>query len=369
MNHYTKRLALLQSELAARNLTGAVLAGGDNMRYIGGFAEGGHERLVALFVPAEGEPVFVVPKMNAPQAARNLAGFTQVVGWTDEAGWLPDVSRILEAWPDGVVAIDDELHSVHLLALQSLSARHRYTPAGPLMSSLREIKTADELDAMQRSGALTDAVCAEAVKHLRLGITEVEFADIIARLYRANGTKPEFALICFGENAALPHHHTGSRKLQAGDVVIIDIGCRVDDYASDITRTFAFGEPDPEAKTVYETVYRAHMAAMQHARPGVSCESVDAAARSVIQEAGYGEFFVHRTGHGIGLSTHEPPYIVAGSTQALQQGMCFSDEPGIYLPGRFGVRIENILTVTETGVRSLNAPPPPSLTVLTVEPR
>src|SRR5262249_54068418 len=147
-------------------------------------------------------------------------------------------------------------------------------------------------------------------------------------------------------------------RLKQGDVVIIDIGCRIEDYASDITRTIAFGEPDPEAKSVYETVYAAHRAAYDLARPGVACEEVDAAARSVIDRAGYGEFFIHRTGHGIGLSTHEPPYIVEGNRQPLREGMCFSDEPGIYLPGRFGVRIENIVTVTADGVKYLNEDPP-----------
>ena len=183
---------------------------------------------------------------------------------------------------------------------------------------------------------------------------------------KRRNTSPSFPpLICFGANAALPHHHTGATPLKAGDMVILDIGCVSENYASDITRTISFGTPsDPDAAEIYEIVYRAHSAVMENVKPGTSGEKADRFARDVITKAGYGEFFVHRTGHGIGLSTHEPPYIVEGNHEPLLPGMCFSDEPGIYLPGRFGVRIENIVTMTENGVRSLNAPASPTLRIM-----
>jgi Xaa-Pro aminopeptidase len=289
-----------------------------------------------------------------------------VRGWNDETGWQPIVGDLLADWqPNGRgLAIDDELQSVHLLGIQKLVNGTPCIAAGDLMSRLREIKTSEELELMERSGALTDSVYEESLSALRAGVTELEVQDAIAQAYKRRGTTPAFALICFGANSAIPHHHTGTARLECGDVVILDIGCVLDNYSSDITRTVAFGPPDAEAYKVYEIVDRAHRAAFDAARPGVACEDVDAAARSVIAGAGYGEYFIHRTGHGIGLSTHEPPYIVKGNSQPLKEGMCFSDEPGIYLAGRFGVRIENIVTVTSSGVRYLNADPPRTLTVI-----
>ncbi|NLH98471.1 MAG: M24 family metallopeptidase, partial [Chthonomonadales bacterium] len=170
--------------------------------------------------------------------------------------------------------------------------------------------------------------------------------------------------VCFGPNTALPHHRTDATQLVAGSMVILDLGGCLDGYQSDITRTVAYGQVSDEAAHIYDIVYEAHVAAMEAARPGVTCESVDAAARNTIAQAGYGPNFIHRTGHGIGLSTHEPPNLVEGDRTVLQPGMCFSDEPGIYLSGRFGVRIENIITITGTGSRSLNHPAPSRLPVL-----
>jgi Xaa-Pro aminopeptidase len=232
------------------------------------------------------------------------------------------------------------------------------------MAQLREIKTADELSLLRCSAEVTDAVYEECLPALREGMTELEMQEVIAQAYKRRGTRPAFAIVCFGANSALPHHHTGESRLKRGDIVVLDIGCVLDGYASDITRTVAFGDPDPEAFRVYEVVYAAHRAAFEAGRPGVTCESVDRAARAVIEQAGYGENFIHRTGHGIGLSTHEPPYIVEGNTRLLEEGMCFSDEPGVYLPGRFGVRVENIVTVTADGLRYLNADPPARLPLL-----
>ncbi len=360
MSDYSGRIARLQAQMRAEGAALTLLAGTDQMRYLTGWREGGHERFVGLFVPAEGAPAFVVPKMNAPQARETPVGIAQVLGWEDHTGWQGDVETLLAGWGIGMestVLVDDELLSVHLLALQTLCPGTTFRSAGAIMASLRQIKTEAELTAMQRAADMIDAIYEESLGWLREGITEIAFHDLILAAIKREGSRPSFSpLICFGANAALPHHHTGEAALKKGDVVIIDIGCISDNYASDITRTVAFGEPtDPDAKHVYSIVSQAHLAARAFGRPGVSGEATDAAARKVITEAGYGDYFVHRTGHGIGLSTHEPPYIVKGNDQPLQPGMCFSVEPGIYLPGRFGVRIENIVTVTADGIRSLDA--------------
>ncbi|HLV80963.1 MAG TPA: Xaa-Pro peptidase family protein [Chthonomonadaceae bacterium] len=370
MSDYAGRVARLQAAMRAQGAVWAVLAPSAAMRWLTGWMEGGHERLLALFVPAEGDPVFVVPAMNAAQAKTNPAGLQKVAGWNDDSGWQGSVQPVLQAWSagrrGGVALIDDELMSVHLLGLQALFPGLTYQPAGETMARLREVKTPDELAALERAAALIDAICEEALGRLAEGMTEAEFAEILLGLMKREGVGPSFPpLIGFGANGAMPHHHTGNTPLRRGDVAVIDIGCVWDHYASDITRTVAFGAPrDAEAARVYEIVSQAHHAAREAVRPGVSGEEVDAAARRVIADAGYGPQFIHRTGHGIGLSTHEPPYIVGGNKAPLQPGMCFSVEPGIYLPDRFGVRIENIVTVTADCARSLNAEAPRQLRVL-----
>ncbi len=366
MPDYASRIRRIQEELRADGLGGAVFAPTAQMRYLSGFAESGHERLLALFVPAEGEPAFVVPEINAEQTRANPAGIDRVFGWGDSGGWYDAVQDLLSDWClDGRgLAIDDELMSVHLLALQRLVPRSPCVAAGALMARLREVKTADEIAALARSASVTDAVYEETLPYLREGVTERDIQDTVAQAYKRRGTRPEFAIVCFGPHTALPHHSPGSRRLGRGDLVILDIGCIVDDYYSDITRTVAYGPPDAEAVSVYQIVLAAHQAAYRRIAPGVTGAAVDSAARDVISEAGYGAYFIHRTGHGIGLSGHEPPYIVAGNGAPLKAGMCFSDEPGIYLPGRFGVRIENIVAVTPEGARYLNAAPPEELVVV-----
>lgn len=368
MSDFKGRIARLQELMQKQGAALAVLAGTDQMRYLSGWREGGHERFVGLLVPAKGDPAFVVPAMNAPQAKKTPVGITNVLGWDDATGWKGDVQSLLAQWQiaEGTALIDDEMHSVHLLDLQALFPGLRFVAAGETMTRLREIKTEAELAAMQKAADMIDEIYEESLGKLAEGMTELDFADVILAAIKKRGSQPSFPpLICFGPDAALPHHHTGDRKLQRGDIVIIDIGSIADGYASDITRTVSFGTPsDPDAARIYSIVNQAHWQARNTAHPGVSGEAVDAAARKVITDAGYGPQFLHRTGHGIGLSTHEPPNIVKGNTAPLQPGMCFSIEPGIYLSDRFGVRIENIVTMTENGVRSFNADAPTELRVV-----
>ncbi len=369
MSDYNRRIELLQRQLTAAEADFGLLAGTDHMQYLTGWKEGGHERFVGLFVPAHGEPGFVVPAMNARQAQTTPAAVKDVSGWQDETGWhvsAKDWIRRAGIGANFKALVDDELLSVHLLGLQSLYPAASFAPIGDTMAALREIKTEAELAEMQAAADLIDQIVEESLEILTEGMTELELQSWLLDAFSRFDTAPSFTpLCCFGANGAMPHHHTGTAKLKAGDIVIIDSGCKSAGYASDITRTVAFKHVgDDEANRVYDVVYRAHIAGRNHAKPGVSGESVDAAARAVIENAGYGEFFVHRTGHGIGLSTHEPPYIVKGNTAPLKPGMCFSVEPGIYLPGRFGVRIENIVTCTEDGCRSLDAEPSPTLRVV-----
>lgn len=365
MPDYAGRIAKAQALLRDTGLGGAALAPTDHMRYLTGWAEQGYERLIALFLPASGEPVFVVPELNAEQARANPAGIADVRGWSDASGWLEVAfGAMRDLGFGGRAAVDDELAAAHLLGLQSLDPAIRWQTLGPLLARLREIKDADELEALRRSARVADAAYLAVLPSLRPGITEAAVRSELGRFFEDQGARSWFGLVCFGANSAHPHHHSGPTALREGDVVILDLGCVLDDYASDITRTVAYGEPGPGARQVYSIVLDAHRAAQRAAKPGVACQDVDRAARTVIADAGYGECFIHRTGHGIGLSGHEPPYIVEGNDRILQPGMCFSDEPGIYLPGRYGVRIENILSVTGAGAESLNAAPSERLVVL-----
>ena len=220
---------------------------------------------------------------------------------------------------------------------------------------LRAIKDADELERLAAAGAAADACFEEIVKVRFAGRTENEVAaDLAALLIDHGHSQVDFTVVGSGPNGANPHHEAGDRTIEEGDMIVLDFGGLKDGYGSDTSRTIHVGEPTGEEREVFEIVRRAQQAGYEAVRPGVACQEIDRACRRVITDAGYGEQFLHRTGHGIGLTTHEPPYMVEGSQHPLEPGMCFSIEPGIYLLGRFGVRIEDIVTVTEDGGRRLN---------------
>ncbi len=361
MNEYDERLERLKHTLACRGLNGAVVGATDHMRYLVGWAEPPGERMMVLVVMPNGRFFLLVPSLYEDDARSRTRGLP-VMAWHDNAGWATPIQEGLGgSWSGGCIAVDDELAAGHLLALQALFPNVTWAPLGPIMAQIRGVKSDVEIQRMERSAQLADAVFATIVTELNVGMTEAEVQRRIVDEFAARGALSSWAIVCFGSNTALPHHSSGSRPLQKGDLVILDLGCCLDGYQSDITRTGSFGPPPTEASAVYEIVHEAHLAAMRAAVPGATCESVDAVARDVIARNGYGDRFIHRTGHGIGMTTHEPPNLVAGDKTVLVPGMCFSDEPGIYLTGRFGVRIENIITVTAEGARSLNAAAPATL--------
>ncbi len=360
MGEHARRIEALQQALTANGCIGAVVAATDQMRYLVGWAEPPGERMLALAVPAIGSPSLLVPALYEDDARARVHG-VPVASWHDSVGWTGEMAAMLDGWTKGVVAIDDELAAGHLLSLQAMLPGTSWKPLGWLMATLRGVKSADEIARMERSAQVADSVFETIVTEFRPGVSEREVQSRIMDEFSRRAASSAWAIVCFGPNTALPHHHSGDRRLQAGDMVILDLGCCFDGYQSDITRTGCYGRPTDEAREVYAIVHEAHMAVMAAARPGVTCESVDAAAREVIRRHGYGDRFIHRTGHGIGLSTHEPPNLVEGDMTEIRPGMCFSNEPGIYLTGRFGVRIENIITVVPDGARSLNAPAPSML--------
>ncbi|WP_370950009.1 M24 family metallopeptidase [Amycolatopsis sp. cg5] len=346
---------------AAKSGTDALLiTPGSDLRYLIGAGGGSFERLTTLVVPADGAPALVVPKLEAPGYADTPTEELgiDILTWVDGddpyklvAGRLGKPAR---------VAVSDFTPALHVLALRDALGDAEQVLAGPVVRELRMRKDAAEIEALRTAGAAIDRVHARVGEWLRAGRTEAEVgADIAAAIVEEGHTEAEFVIVGSGPNGASPHHSVSDRVIEQGDVVVVDIGGPIaEGYNSDSTRTYAVGEPrDADVAATYAILQRAQAAAVAAVRPGVTAEQIDAAAREVIAEAGFGEYFIHRTGHGIGLDVHEEPYIIAGNDLPLEAGMAFSVEPGIYQPGRWGARIEDIVVVTETGVESFNNRP------------
>ena len=346
-----ERLTRLRAEMAANGIDLLAVGPTANMRYLLGFAPYPDERLTLLLVRQDDARI-VVPSVNA----ENVAAGTDLplVIWQDEDGPGDAVRDALAARAVDALAIDGATRSDFLLPLLEIAAPMRVISAGGLLGALRERKSPAEVEALVRVAAQADRAMAAAVAACVPGATEAEVAWAAERAFRLDGAEQvQFTLVASGPNGAFPHHHSGPRKLQVGDAIVVDIGATLDGYQSDITRTVYLGEPPEAVARAYEAVLAANVAGRGAVRPGVTAGDVDRATRAVLEEAGLGEFFVHRTGHGIGLEVHEPPWIIAGSEVVLEEGMTFSIEPGVYLPGEYGIRVEDIVAVTADGVRTL----------------
>ncbi len=340
--------------------TGLLIAPGSDLRYLLGRAGDSLERLTTLVIPAAGPPALVVPKLEAPGFADlPLAELgVEVVTWVDGDDPYGVAAERLGG-PERV-AVSDFTPALHVLALRETLPKAEQVLAGPIVRELRMRKDAAEIEALRKAGAAIDRVHARVGEWLRPGRTEAEVgADIATAIVEEGHALAEFIIVGSGPNSASPHHGVSDRVIEAGDVVVVDIGGPVaEGYNSDSTRTYAVGRPrDADVAATYAVLRDAQQAAVDAVRPGASAESIDAAARDVIAAAGFGDFFIHRTGHGIGLDVHEEPYIVGGNGLILEPGMAFSVEPGIYQPGRWGARIEDIVVVTENGVEPMNRRP------------
>ena len=350
---------------AAAGVDALLVSPGSDLRYLLGADGESHERLTCLVLPAAGsaaEPALVVPKLEYP----GYAGVptddlgVHVATWVDGEDPHRLVADLLKAGAPKSVAVADLMPALHTLALRDALPDARQSLAGPVLRELRMRKDASEIAALRKAGAAIDRVHARMGEWLRPGRTEAEVgADIAAAIVAEGHTAAEFVIVGSGPNGASPHHGVSDRVIEKGDVVVVDIGGPVPEgYNSDSTRTYAVGVPGfDDVVGTYAVLQAAQQAAVDAAGPGVTAEAVDAAARDVIADAGFGEYFVHRTGHGIGLDVHEDPYIVSGNDLVLEVGMAFSVEPGIYLPGRWGARIEDIVVVTEEGAVRLNTRP------------
>jgi Xaa-Pro aminopeptidase len=342
-----------------------VVTPGSDLRYLCGYAAHAMERLTALAVPRRGEPLLVVPRLEAPMVDASPAGALglELLAWdeTDDpfARLGEAVTARLGSAPSRV-AVGNRTWAEHALGIQRALPGASLELAGPLLDRLRMVKTPAEVEELARAGAAIDRVHARMGEWLRVGRTEAEVgADIAAAILAEGHVSVDFTIVGSGPNGASPHHDVSDRRVEEGDVVVVDIGGQTaTGYRSDSTRTYAVGRPPgSDVAEWYAVLQAAQEAATAAVRPGVTCEAIDAAARDLIAGAGWGEHFIHRTGHGIGLDTHEAPYIVEGNDLPLVPGMTFSVEPGIYLAGRCGARIEDIVVCTDDGVRILNDGP------------
>jgi Xaa-Pro aminopeptidase len=355
------RLDRARAAAADAGADALVITPGSDLRYLLGAIGSSFERLTCLVLAAaQGEPTLVVPKLEAPGYDHlPLADLgVRVATWVD--GEDPYALAAQAAGGPTTVAISDFTPALHVLGLKQALPNAGQTLAGPVLRELRMRKDAAEVDALAEAGAAIDRVHARVGEWLRPGRTEAEVgADIAAAIVAEGHAEAEFVIVGSGPNGASPHHALSDRVIERGDVVVVDIGGPVaSGYCSDSTRTYSVGAPrDADVKDTYAVLQAAQAAAVQAVKPGVTAQEIDAAAREVIADAGFGEYFIHRTGHGIGLDVHEEPYIMDGNALPLEPGMAFSVEPGIYQPGRWGARIEDIVVVTAQGVRSLNNQP------------
>ncbi|HYX94452.1 MAG TPA: Xaa-Pro peptidase family protein [Geodermatophilus sp.] len=364
-------LVTIDRAYAARQVAAAtgvdllVVTPGSDLRYLCGYSAHAMERLTALAVPRRGEPFLVVPRLEAPMVDASPAGDLglEVLAWDETDDPFALLGRTATARLGAAparVAVGDRTWALHALGVAGALPGAALELASPVLDRLRMVKTPAEVAELAAAGAAIDRVHARMGEWLRVGRTEAEVgADIAAAILAEGHVSVDFTIVGSGPNGASPHHELSDRVVADGDVVVVDIGGETaTGYRSDCTRTYAVGRaPGAEVAEWYAVLQEAQASSSAAVRPGVTAEAVDAAARDVIAAAGWGEYFIHRTGHGIGLDTHEAPYIVAGNDLPLEPGMAFSVEPGIYLPGRCGARIEDIVVCTDDGVTALNEGP------------
>ncbi len=350
---YADRLRRAQEELVRQGVDLLLVGPSSDFRYLTGHDAHLSERLTLLLLPREGNPTVVVPVLEAPTVA-DRRDLVDVHTWEETQAPADLVATLAGGVAGKTVAVGDQLWSVFLLRLQAAMPGATWISATPAMRTLRMIKDFRELELLQDAARRTDDAWEEFITQPLAGQTEREALERLSALTRQRGLAGAWGLCASGPNSASPHHATSDRVIQPGDAVIFDWGGTIEGYYSDVTRTVHVGEPSDEFRRVYDIVYRANQATLDAVQPGVPCEALDEAARDLITGEGYGAAFLHRVGHGLGLDVHEEPYLVAGNDLPLRAGMVFSDEPGIYLEGRFGVRIEDAVLCTDTGGERLN---------------
>lgn len=351
------RLSHARKALAGAGVDALLITPGPDLRWLTGYEALPLERLTCLVLPADADPFLVAPGLEVPAVNASAVPSLgiDVVGWGETEDPYALVAARLPT-STARVGLANRMWAEQVLRFRAALPAAEQTVASTVLADLRMRKAPDEVDALRRAGQAIDRVHARMSEFLVPGRTEREAGREIAAAILAEGHETvDFVIVGSGPNGASPHHEVGDRVLERGDVVVVDIGgTTAEGYCSDCTRMYTLGEPPAEFREYFAVLHEAQLAACAHARPGVTAESVDAAARQVIAAAGYGDAFLHRTGHGIGVETHEEPYIVQGNATVLEPGMAFSIEPGIYLAGKHGARIEDIVVATRDGAERLN---------------
>ncbi len=351
-----QRLQTLCLECKRSEFDAVVLASAEALGYFFGLFEHSHERFMAMLVRANGDFAFICPSLTSSQARR--CGITTIKDWSDGQNPYQLFEELCDDWDirTGLIGIEESLGSGHLLQMQTVVPGARYVGAGELISVPMRAKSDQEIAYLKAAGAIVDDVFEWSLNHLKPGMTEIQIQGMLQSEILIRGAGLNFCIVAAGPGSAEPHHLTGNAKTIQDQPLLIDFGCTLEHYHADITRMVYFGEPSEEYLAVHEAVYGAHMASYKLVAPGILASEVDRAGRAIIEDAGYGEYFVHRTGHGIGLHGHEAPYISSNNATPLFNGDCFSIEPGIYLEGKFGIRLENIVACGVAGhdVVSLN---------------
>ena len=379
---YEDRISRAQALLPAQDASALLIGVGADLQWLTGYAAHLLERLTMLVIPATGRSTLVVPRLElagARDCTAAGAGLLDLVTWEETEDPFELVARLLDesdsrpeiqigalggAWGnlDGLL-VSDRLWATFLLRLQAVNPDAAFGLASSVLSDLRAVKDAEEVELLRRAAHAADRAVTKVAHGRLIGRTEADIAkDVREALVSEGHDEASFWIVASGPNSASPHHEPGQRVVQAGEPLLLDIGGRIEGYASDITRTFwvtgdADGRPTDEFQHLYDVLYEAQRTSTEAAKVGVPAEEVDAAGRNVIEAAGFGENFIHRTGHGMGIEGHEDPYIVAGNSRPLEAGNAFSIEPGIYLDGRYGARIEDCVVSTADGPDSLNVAP------------
>lgn len=355
---YKKRIEQVQRYIESSDIDFAFLTPSPNYQYLAGYSFDMHERLTALVIKKDEDPQIVAPSFEVfGQSSKTW--IKDFIPWAEDDNPYAIVSGLVgENAVRPSVLFDESITLGVFWALEkSIGGFSKTSSLSQLINSMRLIKTNEEINLMKKAGHIINDAILKAFSEAKVGMTELSVQQVVHREIIRQGAIPTFASVQFGENSAIPHYVAGNRTLKKSDVVLMDCGCMLYGYNTDMTRVGVVGPPTEEVERVHSIVLKANETAIQKITPGMTCGTADGLARRVINESGYGDYFTHRLGHGIGLEVHEPPYIVRGSTQELQPGMCHSIEPGIYLEGKFGIRIEDLVSIREDGPELLTFTP------------
>lgn len=345
---YAKRMKRVTGFLEEKNADLGIVTPSAAFLYLTGIQRELSERLIALLISPKNEPRIIAPAFEVSTLAEHT-WIKDLLPWAEDEDPYRMVSDAIgSSASEKLVAFEETLPlGVYWSLRRAMGGIKESSSLTPLIDEMRLYKTEEELALMKKAGRIISDAVSEAFSKTQIGMTELEIQQMVRNEVIKHGANPTFAAIQFGENSALPHASASDRELRKGDIVLMDCGCIIDGYNTDMTRVGVVGPPTDEQEQVHSIVLKAQQNAIERISPGLACGAADGIARRIIEEAGYGEYFTHRLGHGIGLEVHEPPYLVRGNSIELKPGMTHSVEPGIYMEGKFGIRIEDLVCIRD----------------------